>query len=434
MSAAAQPAPRPDEPPDGAGWRAFLSRQPVLDGGRRVTGYRISYASAEVEAAGAAPGAGALAGAAAAPGAGALTGARAATRLFGDILTVVGLEELVGDALAHLPVTPGLLLTLGAPPVRPDQVVLRVAHEYAVDPELRPILDSLAGRGYALSLYDLPGPQFAPELLSTFGMIELDFAAWGEAELGVALGAVAAARATALAVGLRDEAEFARAGELGFSLFAGPFFSSPRTTAVRDVPVAGLSTLASVARMQGAGATVEELEAVIDRDLGLSVKLLRYINSAYFGMRSKVTSIRQAVMMLGARGVTRWAMMVALTGGTEAPVELSVMALTRGRMCELLAAGRSDVAPDEMFMIGLLSLADALLDTPLDRVLQELPLAEHVEAALLERAGPAGEILDAAMSYEIGSFSADSVQAHSGNVAAAYLDALRWARDTVQDL
>jgi EAL and modified HD-GYP domain-containing signal transduction protein len=412
MSTAAQPTAHEGSE---SGASAFLSRQPVLDAQRRVTGYRIAYAVGPDED-GLAP------------------QARAATRLFGDILTVVGLEELVGTSLAHLPITPGLLLTLGVPPMRPDQVVLRVAHEYAVDPELRPVLDSLADRGYALSLYDVPGAQFAPELLTTFGIVELDFSAWSEPELRVAIGAVSAARATAMAVGVGSEEEFARAQALGFDHFVGSFYSSPRTTAVRDVPVAGLSTLASVARMQGSGASVEELEAVIDRDLGLSVKLLRYINSAYFGMRSKITSIRQAVMMLGARGVTRWAMMIALTGSTTAPVELSVMALTRARMCELLAAGQANVAPDQMFMIGLLSLADALLDTPLERVLQELPLADEVSAALLERSGPSGEILDAVISYEIGSFSAQSVQAHSGTVAEAYLDALRWARETVQGL
>jgi c-di-GMP-related signal transduction protein len=413
MSAAAQPAAQ--ERTD-SGASAFLSRQPVLDGQRRVTGYRISYAVGPDEGSAGGP------------------AVRAATRLFGDVLTVVGLEELVGSALAHLPVTPGLLLTLGVPPMRPDQVVLRVAYDYAVDAELRPILDGLAGRGYALSLYDLPGPHFAPELLTTFGIIELDFAAWQETELGVAIAAVSAARATAMAVELDSEEEFAQAQALGFHLFAGSFFSSPRNTAVHDVPVAALTTLASVARMQGSDATIEELESVIDRDLGLSVKLLRYINSAYFGMRSKITSIRQAVMMLGARGISRWAMMIALTGGTTAPVELSVMALTRARMCELLAAGRANVAPDQMFMIGLLSLADALLDAPLEGILQELPLADEVTAALLERSGPSGEILDAVISYEIGSFSAQSVQAHSGNVASAYLDALRWARETVQGL
>src|SRR5579871_144340 len=219
MSAAAQAAAE-DHADNGAS--AFLSRQPVLDGQRRVTGYRISYATG--------PGEGSPAGG---------PGVRAATRLFGDILTVVGLEELVGSALAHLPVTPGLLLTLGVPPMRPDQVVLRVAHEYAVDPELRPVLDSLASRGYALSLYDLPGAQFAPELLTTFGIVELDFSAWSEPELRVAIAAISAARATAMAVELASEEEFAHAQALGFDHFVGPFYSSPRTTAVRDVPVAG---------------------------------------------------------------------------------------------------------------------------------------------------------------------------------------------------
>jgi c-di-GMP-related signal transduction protein len=164
------------------------------------------------------------------------------------------------------------------------------------------------------------------------------------------------------------------------------------------------------------------------------VKLLRYINSAYFGMRSQITSIRQAVMMLGSRGVSRWAMMVALTGGTAAPPELSVMALTRARMCEVLASARSDVAADEMFLIGLLSLADALLDVPLPVVLEELPLADHVASALLERSGPAGAILDAVISYEVGSFEAASVQAHRVTVADAYLDGLRWARESVRGM
>src|SRR5579859_6392272 len=111
------------------GTAAFISRQPVFDAQRRVTGYRVSYATGADDA----------------------VSEGAATRLFGDVISVVGLEELVGDSLAHLPISRRLLLTLGVPPVRPDQVVLRVAWEQAVDPELESILDSLAGRGYSLS-------------------------------------------------------------------------------------------------------------------------------------------------------------------------------------------------------------------------------------------------------------------------------------------
>jgi EAL and modified HD-GYP domain-containing signal transduction protein len=296
------------------------------------------------------------------------------------------------------------------------------------------VLDGLASRGYALALYDLPGSDFEPELLELFGTVEIDLAHWTTRDVASAVKLILAGHATPLAVGLSDHAAYEAAKELGFALFSGKFFNTPRMDAVRDVPVAGMSTLVSLVRLQGDKATVEELERVIDHDVGLSVKLLRYINSAYFGMRSRVTSIRQAVMMLGARGVSRWAMMVALTGGTAAPTELSLMALTRARMCELLAAGRDDVAADEMFTIGLLSLADALLDAPLERVVAELPLADVVVDALLLREGPAGAILEAVTSYEIGSFGAQSVLAHGEGAGAAYLEALRWAQDTVNEI
>jgi EAL and modified HD-GYP domain-containing signal transduction protein len=410
MSAAAQPA--APERPSAAGTSAFISQQPVLDAQRRVTGYRLTYAVAPRSVAG--------------------DGDGAATRLFGDILSVVGLEELVGSALAHLPLSRGLLETLGIPPVRPDRVVLRVSHELATDRDLRRILDALAGRGYALALCELPGPAFDRELLSSFGIVELDCSAWPEADLAAAVGVTLGERATPLATGLATEAAFERAKLFGFELFSGAFFASPRATEVRDVPVSSLTTLSTVAGVHGAA--VEDLERVIDRDLGLSVKLLRYINSAYFGVRSEITTIRQAIMMLGARGISRWAMMVALTGGTKAPMELTTMALTRGRMCELLSAGRADVAPDEMFLIGLLSLADALLDMPLSHVLEELPLADAVRGALLEHAGTAGEILDAVISYETGDFDAQSVRAYSDKVAGAYIDSLRWARETLSGL
>ena len=138
-----------------------------------------------------------------------------------------------------------------------------------------------------------------------------------------------------LASGLMNHSDFELAKALGFQLFVGPFFAAPRV-AVR-APGAGR-------RAQGLASSpgsremrqIEDLEQIIDRDLGLSVKLLRYINSAYFGVRAEIVSIRQAVMMLGSRGVSRWALLISLAGGPSTPRELSVLALTRARMCEIL--------------------------------------------------------------------------------------------------
>jgi EAL and modified HD-GYP domain-containing signal transduction protein len=390
----------------------FISRQPVVDGQMRVSGYRVAYADATDG--GAAPG--------------------SASRLLGDVLSVVGLEELVGATVAHLPLTYELLLGLGVPPVRPDRVLLRISHETACRPEVHGVLDALAGRGYALSLFDLPSPDFDRGLLKLFGTVEIDFSRWSQTDAALVVPRILAGRATPLAGGVADYNVFDRAQAIEFELFAGPFYASRHTAAVRKVPVGEMGTLIALAGMQGQSATVEELEKVIDRDVGLSVKLLRYINSAYVGMRGSIASIRQAVMMLGSRGVSRWALLVALTGGPTAPRELSVVGLTRARMCELLGEDNPEIGGDELFTVGLLSVADALLEVPLDQIVEELPLAQEVSAALLNRDGPAGAILDAVVSYEQGDFDAQSLQSHRGGIASSYRDALGWAVETVTAL
>ncbi|HKO28335.1 MAG TPA: HDOD domain-containing protein, partial [Solirubrobacteraceae bacterium] len=326
------------------------------------------------------------------------------------------------------------LQALGVPPVRPDKVLLRIAHDTALDPELAQTVEALTMRGYALSLYELPGAQFDASLLERFGTVEVDFSRWLPGEAALAVPRVQAGRATPLAAGLADYTAFEQAKQLGFELFAGPFYASRHRAAVRKIPVGEMGTLVSLAAMQSGTATIEELESVIDRDVGLSVKLLRYINSAYVGMRGSITSIRQAVMMLGSRGVSRWALLVALTGGPSTPRELSVVGLTRARMCELLGTDREDVASDQLFTVGLLSVADALLEVPLETIVEELPLADEVGAALLHRNGPAGAILDAVVSYERGEFDAASLQSHSRGIATSYRDALGWAVGTVSAL
>lgn len=391
----------------------YVSRQPVVDGQMRVSGYRVSYSSAHGEE----------------PSAEA-----SAARLLGDVLSGVGLDELVGSALAHLPLSREVALALGVPPVRPDRVMLRIAYDTALDPELAKTIDALTGRGYALSLYALPGHDFDASLLERFGTVEFDFAAGHDMDPGEVAARIKGGRATALATGLVDYDQFEAAKSFGFELFSGPFYASRHRARVRKVPIGEMGTLVSLAALQGGSATIEDLEKVIDRDVGLSVKLLRYINSAYVGLRGSITSIRQAVMMLGSRGVSRWALLVALTGGPSTPRELSVVGLTRARMCELLGSERRDVAGDQLFTVGLLSVADALLDIPLETIVEELPLADEVSAALLRRDGPAGTILDAVVSYEQGDFDAATLRSISRGIASSYRDALGWAVETVAAL
>ncbi|MGO9902676.1 MAG: EAL and HDOD domain-containing protein [Solirubrobacteraceae bacterium] len=399
---------------EGQGVDVLISRQAVLDRELGVRGYRVAYATLVA-------------------GDFLIPNDRSASRLLADVFSAVGLDDLVGASRAHLAVSAELLLTVGIPPVPPDRVILRVDHETATDPRLARTLGALASHGYALALNAPPGFGFDPALLEVFSMVEVDFLVWDDLDAVAAVPRIVAAQCTPLAAGLLDYSEFELAKALGFDLFTGSFFASPHVTSGRQVPVGDLSTLAALAQLNGE-APIEELEQVINHDLGLSVTLLRYINSAYFGMRSEIASIRQALMMLGSREVSRWALLTALTRGPTAPRELSVMALTRARMCEQLGAGNSQAGGDELFMIGLLSVADALLDLPLETIVAQLPLADDTAQALVWRAGPGGHILDAAIAFERGEFDADCLRPYRRAAGLEYRKSLRVARATVSRL
>lgn len=211
---------RPDAASD-----LFISRQPVVDGQMRVTGYRVAYATAD----------------------GSEHGEGTAARLLGDVLSGVGLDDLVGESLAHIPLSRELLLALGVPPVRPDRVLLRIVHDTACDPDVAGVLDALTGRGYALSLHELPGPGFDASLLEVFGTVELELRAWSPEDAARAVARIRAARATALASGLVDYNEFEHAKGLGFELFSGPFYASRQKAAVRKIPIGEMGTLVALA-------------------------------------------------------------------------------------------------------------------------------------------------------------------------------------------
>jgi len=410
-SSTAQPAAAASQP--GLDGKVLVSRQPVLDRHLRVTGYRIAYALPDGAQRPASP-------------------AGEAMSLFDTVLSVIGLERLVGQGVAHLPISREMLLALGTPPVRPDRLLLRIRYADATDPELEPMLQSAANRGYTLELDALPGPDFDLDLLDLFGVVEIEPAGWDRDDLAVVLPEIVRRHSSALAVNVRDHAERDRAGELGFTLFEGPFYGTTKIIKSRDIPTSDVHALASVVQLQGEDVSFEQVVEVIGRDLGLSVRLLRYINSAYFGMAAKVSSIRDAAIKLGSRGVARWALTVTIIGAPNISPELALMALTRARLCELLGAGLDDVDGGELFTIGLLSAADGVFQRPLLTLIPELPLTDSTTAALVDHSGPAGEILHAALAYERGEFG-NSILARIGRGhGRSYRSALDWAQTTLQ--
>jgi EAL and modified HD-GYP domain-containing signal transduction protein len=213
---------------------------------------------------------------------------------------------------------------------------------------------------------------------------------------------------------------------MGIDLFQGYFFERPQLISGNSAPASTIQRLQAVTSISGE-APFEEVQRAVTVDPGLGVRLLRYVNSAGSGLRTRVSSLRQALVLVGARTVRQWALLVMLTDiGRVRPAVIS-SGLLRAKLCELLAADRG-LDRDAAFAVGLLSMLEALLDVPLEEIVPTLPLTDDVSSALLEGAGRLGEVLAEAIAIQHG-------DGEPSDRHAAYLcEAMAWTDATLGEL
>jgi EAL and modified HD-GYP domain-containing signal transduction protein len=354
--------------------------------------------------------------------------AKATSALLVDAFGDIGLETLAGRHPAWLTIARNFLVEIGPPPVRPDRAVLQIKAYQAGDDVLT-ILQGLSRSGYTIALdeYDGQSGGGVEELMSLCSIVKVDITAVGPAELPDVLRAPKMQGALMVATQVGDHAAFERCRELGFAYFQGDYFARPRLFKARGVATAGLGSLRRLSELTAGDVSFEDLERVIASDVGLSLKLLRYVNSAFFALPRTVNSVREALSMLGVRTVRRWATVMTISSIPEVPDELVGLALRRAHMCEILAGSALPEERETLFTIGLFSVADALLDAPMGEVLDSLPFSDEIQAALLRREGPKGELLAAVTAYERGEFPSLTVPGPTPSLAGAYRAALEWA-------
>jgi c-di-GMP phosphodiesterase len=374
----------------------LVARQPVLDARMRLLGFELLVEGAAVVV---------------------------------DALSEIGLETLTGGHAAWLPLGRDVLLDDGPLPVRSDRAVLQVPAGDGDDRALHVAVRRLADRGGCIVLDAFSHrPGLEPLLDAAWG-VKLDLAVHGTDGLRAQVEALRARRDLVLiATSVDTNADFALCRELGFTAFQGAFLAEPEIVPGRAVPTQSLSALGTLADVQSS-VEFEDLERAIVRDVGLSHKLLRYANSALFARRQRVGSVHEAMTLLGARPVRRWATVLALAGMPDQPHALLVTALVRARMCELLADDASRA--DRAFTVGMFSVINRLLGLPMREALETLPLADDVVAALLRGEGAEGRCLRTVLAWELGDFgAAEALPGGPDRVARAYRDAVAWADDT----
>ncbi|MBW2324661.1 MAG: HDOD domain-containing protein, partial [Deltaproteobacteria bacterium] len=198
--------------------------------------------------------------------------------------------------------------------------------------------------------------------------------------------------------------EFKQALELGYSYFQGYFFSKPVIISGKDIPAFKLNYLRLLQEVSRPDFSFDRVEDIIKSEVSLSNKLLKYLNSAFFGFRTEIRSIRQALTLLGEVEARKWISLTALAGMSEdKPGELIRMAIIRAKFCELLACevGFNNRKSD-LFLLGVFSMVDAIMDRSAGEIVEEISLAEDVKDALLGEENRLRKIFNLVVAYEKG--------------------------------
>jgi len=364
----------------------FIARQPIFDAKQALYGYELLYRSSgenfftEVD------------------------GDEASLSVIRNVLLVIGAEKISGGRKAFVNFTKNLLLS-GAASFLPKEIgVVEILEDVGPDAELIKTLKSLRSQNYTLALDDfiLRGNENHP-FLNLVDIIKVDFRQTDELErAAIAERFPPQGKVKLLAEKTETQEEFRQALEMGYSFFQGYFFCKPVVMARRDIPAYKMNCLGILKELNTESPNYTSIQKHIGQDASLAYKLLKYINSAFFGLRREVASIRQALELLGEYEIRKWASIaVIMELGKGHPKELIRLSLLRARLFEKLAVafGFHDQKA-EFFLMGLLSFLDVLLERPMEEILEDVPLAATSKAALLGEPNSYRDVFDLVVSYE----------------------------------
>jgi EAL and modified HD-GYP domain-containing signal transduction protein len=386
----------------------FLARQAILDREQNLFAYELLYRDGRT-------------------GGARITDANAATtRLLTNSFLEIGIETISDNKPVFINL-PRSYVTGELPlPLDPSLVVLEILEDIAADEAALAGIDSLKKRGFTIALDDFILDEARRPLLASADLIKIDIRQFTPETLAQEVQHYAGLPVRLLAEKVETIEEFELCRELGFDYFQGYFFCKPLLMEGRELPANQLTLLNLIAKLQAPATTFAEIEELISNDVGISYKLLRIINSSLYNLSRNVESIQHAVVLLGMGTLKKWLTLLSLSAVSNKPVELVNQTLIRARMCEELAR-HLNLKPDSAFTVGMFSLLDALMDTPLPELMAALPLAPDISAAITQRQGQLGALLLAVESYERGEWpQVEASQLQPDCMLQAWQGALLW--------
>ena len=392
----------------------FVARQPVLTTDEKVFGYELLFRDGVENFF-------------------KHSDANVASRSTLNTAMLLGLDVLCDGRRAFINCTREILLEDFVTLLSPRQAVVEVLETVPADDEVVSACHRLKDAGYSIALDDFAVNDPREALTSIADIIKVDIRDTSAADAAAMVKRYQPHRCQMLAEKVETRQEFLAAKEAGYVYFQGYFFRRPETLTAHEIPANRLNYLRMLTEVSKPELDVREIEKVIKCEASLCYRLLRYLNSAAFGFVIEIHSVRHALGILGDQEVRRWIRLVATLGaGQDRNSELVLSALFRARFSELLAPkfphGNSD-----LFLMGLLSLMDVILEIPMTQVLDHVAIDMETRSLLLGQASRLRPFYQLILAQESGEWKtasemANQLHLNEGDVAECYWQALEWAR------
>lgn len=392
----------------------FIARQPILTADEKVFGYELLFRDGVENFF-------------------RHTDADVASRSTLNTSMLLGLDVLCDGRRAFINCTRDVLLNDYVTLLPSEQTVVEILETVPPDDLVVAACRRLKEAGYTIALDDFAVNDPREDLTDFADIIKVDIRDTSAVDAAAMVKRYGPWRCRMLAEKVETQAEFVATKKAGFLYFQGYFFRRPEILTAHEIPANRLNYLRMLTAVSQPELDVREIENLVKGEASLCYRLLRYLNSAAFGFANEIHSVRHALAILGEREVRRWIRLVATLGaGQGKSGALVLSALVRARFCELLSS-KIPHGDSDLFLMGLLSLMDAILELPMSQVLDNVPIDQETKSALLGGASRLRPFYQLMLAQESGEWKTaaeliSQLHLNESDVAECYWQAMQWAR------
>ncbi|MGB5520669.1 MAG: HDOD domain-containing protein [Gammaproteobacteria bacterium] len=394
----------------------YIARQPIYDLNKAVMGYELLYRSSAVNQANI------------------IDANQASCETILNSFMHIGIDTIVGSALAFINLPREFVINDSLTPMFRNQSVLEILEHVEPDEEVIKGLRRLKSEGYRIALDDFSYRDKLIPLVELTDFIKIDVSTVTKTDIEQQVALLKPYNVKLIAEKVETHEAYQDCLDLGFENFQGFFFCYPVMLTRKSLPSNKMVILNILNRLHDPDTGPDELEQILVQDIALSYKLLRYINSAAFALRREVDSVKDAIILLGTDNLKNWVSLIMMSRIIESkPTELIVTGMIRGKMCELLAENEHPEIKHQMFLIGLFSVLDALMDQPLIELLDNVVLSTPIKLALLDKMGIQGELYQRVLHYEKCNWDElNNLNVNTNEYAQSYVNAVTWADQSMK--